>query len=292
MANESILESEAIFMGGYKMKKSILVLTSFFVIFSLIGCSSTNSINKIDNTKTVILKDKSDNDSSTISNKDKNSDYLSEGSVTGGEVTDGRKLTEIRWAVHDDYERILLEFGNDKVVPCFIVQYNKYPYSFVFQLNGTREFSADFPNITNSNLISKFYHIVTCDDCTRRFGVILKKPVEFKVHEYKDPARIVVNIRKTNKNAKDLTKVYSLRTESYEDLSEKICHIEEDLMYDEEGKEESKNVRILIDQHDKYFVEEGYYNTREEAEKRKKELEQKSKDYKLIIKEVTVDENN
>lgn len=210
---------------------------------------------------------------------------LNEITVEGGEITDGKIVKDIRTGKHGDYERIVIEFNNDEVIPRYIAKYYRYPESVIFQLGGTRRFEADFPDEKQSDLIDKFYYIITLDDCEHRFGVIFKNPVEFKVSEFKEPARIVVDIKEVDEekteDIKTLDKVFSLRTGVYE-FGEPLGHVEEYLQYEDEGK----NVRMLINDDEKYYVEEGIYYSREEAEERREELKNKDRNYELFIKEI------
>lgn len=193
--------------------------------------------------------------------------YLDSGKVTRGITPPGgTDVYDIRFSKHGTFERLVFEIRDttdDKPskTPCFFeVTYEQYPFRLVVDLDNTRlQFSADFPNFSNSDYISGKYYLPSATRGNYNFALTLKKPIKFEVFELHNPGRIVIDIKAGDKSEKDFPPVYSLRSKSYyfDDLR------------DQEDKMGLENVRIIKSQDKKYVIEEGYYKTAQEAMERK-----------------------
>lgn len=207
------------------------------------------------------------------------------GSVQGGELTDGRDLRNIRWGKHQGFERIVLDIyeggysekGPPVSIPCpYTISYEHYPFRFVVELNGIRARNARFGLFKGSDLVQETYQIPYLDDSGLMFSIALKKPVEYRIFELHNPARIVIDIRE-NKKAMNLPAVYSVR--SKKDLGvEGLGHLKEVLNHNG-----SENVRIIKSQTGDLFVEEGYYLTKKAAEERMKVIQQQIQEAEFFI---------
>ncbi|MBM4275236.1 MAG: hypothetical protein FJ134_12355 [Deltaproteobacteria bacterium] len=242
--------------------------------------------------------------------------YHELGRVMGGQRTDGKDLFNITFGKHDDFERLVLdihEWVTDENllskgkapptdIPCsFEVYYEEYPFRLVFDLEGVREMSATFPNISASNYISNIYELFAHSWGNVRFAVTLKKPINYEVFELHNPAKIVADIKEGEKSSIQFPPIYSLRTQSYNirssnlrDIHEKITYLKEGEgnLRDDWGREEiipkGKKVRMLQSKDNKLFIEEGYYKTKQEALKRQKIFAKKG--ITLFIEKRNVDE--
>jgi hypothetical protein len=191
--------------------------------------------------------------------------YHRTGTVIGGTITDGKDVCEIVWSKHRGIEGIMLSICEGSMEektaadePCyFTVVHEEYPHRLVFTLSGVRLFSADIPCLDESDLIGDMHRIIYLDDSGVRFAVTLKRIVEFEVIERHDPAIIEVLFRPVAE-----VPVYSLRSESMR-ANEGLGHLEERIM-----RFGGSKVRIIKSQNELYFVEEGYYDTAAEAERR------------------------
>jgi len=219
--------------------------------------------------------------------------YVDVGKVRGGQPTDGKDLAFIRFGKHDTFERVALdihEWTGDAgtpsrgiappaAIPCqFEVAYEEYPFRLVFDLEGVRWRSATLPNVSSSDYISSMYFIFPDSWGNERLAVTFNKPIKYEVFELHNPARIVVDIKAGDFSANKFPPVYSLRSRSSDDSDElrdlqyKLISLKnlDDYWGDSKEISKGKKVRILQSQDKKYFVEEGYYKTKQEALTRQK----------------------
>lgn len=207
--------------------------------------------------------------------------------VRGGELTDGKDLRSIRWAMHPGFERIVLDIhegaydqnGPAAEVPCrFGITYEYYPNRFSIVLNGIRAVNAKFEGFKKSELIKDIYRIPYLDDSGIEFAIEFKKPVEYKIYELHRPGRIVIDIRE-QQNPPSLPMVHSLRTNSGLGVEE-AGHLREQL-----GQLGGKSVRIIKDKDGGLFIEEGYYKDKKEAEQRKEIIEGQLKETTFFVEQ-------
>lgn len=191
---------------------------------------------------------------------------------SGGEITDGTKVQIGELEKQGKRESMTINFmleGNPALIAnYFEVSYSEYPYSMLFSIPGAREFSYGdvFQGLSDSELVQDVYRLITLDDSMQRFVVVFKQAVEFEVLEMADPARIVVNLKEKTPAAAAVP-VWSMRSASYP-FGEEVGVAEEMLRWEAD----SRAVRMLKDSTGTYFVEEGYYQTEQEALQRMEEL--------------------
>lgn len=132
------------------------------------------------------------------------SNYYTNGSFLGGDITDGISIQEIRFGNYDQYDRFVLdcfEFDSltnlkSNIVPFYNVVYYKTNNSALFYFNGVREFVADLDVFLRSNLVAEVYSLPVYDDQAYAFIVKFKSNSGIKVFEIENNARIVVDIKK------------------------------------------------------------------------------------------------
>jgi hypothetical protein len=99
------------------------------------------------------------------------------------------------------------------------------------------------------------------------FAFDIREDTQFEVYEREDPAEIVIDLRRAPKAREPGPEaLFSVRTPSYPNV-EGLGHIEEKLF-----STGAAGVRIIRDSKGLYFVEEGLYPTRREAEERIEDL--------------------
>lgn len=140
--------------------------------------------------------------------KFKHGEYTSSGSISGGEISDGLDVKNIRWADRDNFERLVFDIykwggptNPEGIVP------NDYPGTFNFEFKsekevvvsfeGYRAFTARFPKLLKSKLVSEISIVrdeKNAGDSEFKIKIYFKQPVKIEVFELYSPARIVVDI--------------------------------------------------------------------------------------------------
>jgi hypothetical protein len=214
----------------------------------------------------------------TTASTGKSGAYISLGSFTGGEITDGKDVHDIDWSRQDGFERVEIrihearwgdsENAGPVDVPCrFTVRREDFPARLTVVVSGTRMFSASSPELPSEALVTGFYRIVYLDDAGVMFAFDLNNDTEFEVFETHDPAVIVIDVRPVpaGSHAGPET-LFSLRSASWAP-GERQGHLQENLM-----RSGAVRSRVLRDAEGTFCVEEGLYPTRQEAEERQKVL--------------------
>ncbi|TSB47781.1 hypothetical protein [Alkalicoccobacillus porphyridii] len=220
----------------------------------------------------------------------KENNYMQNGTFTGGEITDGRSVGDIDSGIHDEYERLVLdiyegsyqELEGPAVIPNhFEVTKEAYPSRLVYTLRGIRGMPEEIPDFSSMDLFSYMEIVPYFDDATIQLAVYMQESVEFEVFEMHDPAKIVTDVSRVEREDEAAT-IFSVRTASTPQ-GESTINIEgAGSEFTERGAEQ---VRTLHSDGFTVFVEEGYYHTMEEAEERKTELENDGVEHELHIEE-------
>ncbi len=196
--------------------------------------------------------------------------YIDSGTVTGGVASNVMDLNKIRFARHLGFERLVIDVQKlwervPAAKPCvFTVDYEPYPWRLVVALDAVRfEISAHLPDFKNSDYISGMYSLPAYDWGNANWAIALKQPVKYEIFELHQPGRIVIDLKGGESRAAKFPPVYSLRTKSADFNYKYLTGMEEKL-----NDFQPKKVRILKSQNNKYLVEEGYYQTKQEALKR------------------------
>ena len=115
--------------------------------------------------------------------------------------SDGFEVKKIRWAKHEDYERVVIDiFKGDKPVEKptnYNVSEEEGKNRLRVEFKDYNKFSAEIPDLKDSGFISKIYNENDRKDQTKNNFVIvidLKKQVEYKSFELENPGRIVIDL--------------------------------------------------------------------------------------------------
>lgn len=139
--------------------------------------------------------------------------YKVSGKFTGGVITDGLDVKEVRWASRKGFERFVFDVykwggygspaGTEKVdVPGYFEVFGRDGRdgedSIRVIISGYRSFSADMPDLEDSELIESL-SVKSDEELASDSGfvldIILKKPSEYKAFELHKPGRIVVDLK-------------------------------------------------------------------------------------------------
>ncbi len=189
------------------------------------------------------------------------------GSVTGGEVTDGKQVGPVTREEDQDVagETITIPIYQDGIpagtAVYFEVRQNLYPHSIIIDLHGIRFSSTTQPDFTGSKVVTGMHKLILLDDAAERYTILFNGPVDLVVKETSDPASIVIEI--TEASAQSLAPVYSVRTASYP-FGETIGAMEE--MINEALDWQADTVRMLPDVNGNLTVEAGYFGSEAEAQ--------------------------
>lgn len=219
--------------------------------------------------------------------------FTTDGSFSGGVVSDGQGVKEMNWATHGHFDRLVFhlyegaygEYGDTVDIPShFEVHSEHYPFRLVYSLMGVRSATSDMSNFASSELFGTIHSIPTFDDAMINFALTLQQPVEYNVFELHEAARIVTDVRPVSDEAYDT--VFSLRTASLsrEDNIEGINSMQYELK-ERAQIEELDRIRLIQSGGGSLFVEWGYYHTSAEAERIREQLRQSGIAFDLHIEE-------
>ncbi|GGH11204.1 SPOR domain-containing protein [Paenibacillus segetis] len=195
-------------------------------------------------------------------------DFSHQNAQSGGQVTDGAKVT-VGSGTENTID-IHFKINGDSIsdVPAYTTKYDKYPYKLTFEFNGVREFDAQaaIEELRSLPYVKDVYSIITLDDSAYRFAVEFSQDVDVSVSEYKEPGMIQVTATaKDNKEAEAKEPAYFIQSGSYE-MGESLSILEEYLFsYDA--------VSIQKDQQGTYIVQMGPFSTEEEAASQLKQIQ-------------------
>jgi hypothetical protein len=134
-------------------------------------------------------------------------DFIDSSEVSGGVVTDGKVLNNIRIGKHPDFERIVFDIyeyigdigaSNLKVsdTACYYnIKYNKSNNNMTIVLSGVR--FSNVPKVTNINSpnINYIKEIIYEDDSAFCYEISFKQSLLYKAYVLENPARIVIDIK-------------------------------------------------------------------------------------------------
>jgi len=123
----------------------------------------------------------------------------------GGVVTDSLNVKAVRVGRHETYTRLVFDIdkwidvdahgGTVKKAGSYGVDYNSGKNTIVVTMNGYRGFSAKFPTFSKGSSIEKIYFNEYLDDSGFKFTIKLRDTSSIKVYDYKNPARLIIDIR-------------------------------------------------------------------------------------------------
>ena len=128
--------------------------------------------------------------------------FISSGSFSGGTVTEGMVLSGIRFGKHRGFTRMVLDLepiaagqgerSPASAHPVYSVRYEPYPYRLSIHLEGVR-FEAE--GSVQSKPALPFSIVTSADRTIKELQVYLGGPVEFKLIEIDDPAKLSIDVR-------------------------------------------------------------------------------------------------
>ena len=123
----------------------------------------------------------------------------------GGVMSDGLNVKAVRVGRHETYTRLVFDIdkwidvnehgGRVKTAGSYGVDYNAEKNTIVVTLNGYRGFSAKFPTFSRLSPIQKIYFNEYLDDSGFKFTIKLRGTSTIKVYDYKNPARLIVDVK-------------------------------------------------------------------------------------------------
>lgn len=128
---------------------------------------------------------------------------------TGGKITDGQNVSGVRVGQHHDFERIVVDVkygGGYTGMPLvdadqsgsyqiFQSENEDGSASIYVEVNGARGFDADIDSVKGS-MVQSADGWPRYDDSAVGLKFNYKEPVEFKAYELKNPARLVIDVKK------------------------------------------------------------------------------------------------
>lgn len=194
---------------------------------------------------------------------------LTKNNEFGGIITDGNSL--IVDSLNEN--SINIYFSKDGALvenaPHYEIEYREYPYTIVLTFDGVRGLYGTYieEKVKQLPQVKDVYSIMALDDSRRKIAIEFKENIDFKVTELKEPAMIQIELN--DKKEIEGKTAYFIRTQEF-DYGEEIAMVEESLMYYE-------NVQVQKVKNEKYIIQFGPYENKEEAE--------------LMIKSIESDEN-
>ncbi len=192
---------------------------------------------------------------------------FNKGSLTGGEITDGKQVGPITREEEQDVagETITIPIYQDGIqagtAGYFEVRQNLYPHSVIIDLHGIRYSETALPDFTGSKVVAGMHKLILLDDAAERYTIVFTGPVDIVVKETTDPASIVIEVKEAQEES--LAPVYSVRTASYP-FGETIGTMEE--MINEALDWQADSVRMLPDTNGNLTVEAAYFGSEAEAQ--------------------------
>lgn len=163
------------------------------------------------NGKWLILSYTKDNGFNLNDNEDKNTEewaeknveYKSNGTVKGGEITDGVDIGSIRWAKQEGFDRVVLDFykfdfdekGTKVSKPCYFEAKIENNKKTVITFSGARNISSDIPDFSGSDSIESIQKVYPEDDSMVQLIISYKKSASQRIFELHNPGRLVIDIK-------------------------------------------------------------------------------------------------
>jgi len=122
----------------------------------------------------------------------------------GGKIKDGLNVKSIRVGRHKTYIRLVFDIdewldinshGNSvKTVGHYLVTYSPSKNRIIVTMDGYKGFSAKFPKFSRRDVIEKIDFNEYLDDSGFQFTIELKDGVKVRAYDYKNPARLIIDI--------------------------------------------------------------------------------------------------
>jgi hypothetical protein len=215
---------------------------------------------------------------------------FTEGSATGGTITDGSDISGVSTDKKGNSETFTIHFEQGSqpqtLAGAYKVVYAQHPETLSFQISGVRMFSAveDFEAMKKSGLVADVYRVITLDDSMIRFVMVFKEPVVYEIKEMQNPASLVLQVSAKGEAAANTTP-YRLRTMEMP-FGESLGITEEMLM---PMYTEMRILRTATDS-ENYFIELGQFESQESAEAALEKAKASYPDMALQIEAVPVNQ--
>jgi hypothetical protein len=203
----------------------------------------------------------------------------------GGDITDGGAIDNINVGDANGSESIIFNLSSPdpNTYVHYELKYHEYPYSIVLTLSGVRQgVPIDYlDNINEGTILKGIYPMITLDDSSFRFLILLNKPVSTLVEEDREERTLTLTFKEEDPVSTAQSK-YSLRTSSLP-YEETVGIIESILLYEFDAP----YARTLVDDQGMYLIEEGMYESQTAALERKAALEESGFDFLLMVEDRT-----
>jgi len=122
-----------------------------------------------------------------------------EESFIAGNIAEGLNVKSIRVGYHDTYTRLVFDIEKNgekaKKAGKYNVDYDGGTGIVSVTLNAYSGFSAKFPTFSKKRVVEKMYFDKNPDDNTLKFSIKLRDSASVKSYDYKNPARLIIDIR-------------------------------------------------------------------------------------------------
>jgi hypothetical protein len=128
-------------------------------------------------------------------------EFTANGGFKGGKSGASAVLTGVRFGKVDGATRMVLDFGESKTHPDYTFEIKQYPYRLVAHFAGLT--LASTPNVQQKGALP-FSVVTTPDGLVKELQIFLPGPVEYKVIEIDDPAKLSIDVRKIKADVPDI----------------------------------------------------------------------------------------
>jgi hypothetical protein len=124
---------------------------------------------------------------------------LEEDSFTGGDNSDDLNIKSIRVGYHDTYTRLVFDVVHNgekaKKVGSYDVEYDAQREVASVTLKGYQRFLAKVPVFSRKSIIEEIDFDKDVENSTLQFSIKLRGSATVKAYDYKNPARLIIDIR-------------------------------------------------------------------------------------------------
>ena len=129
--------------------------------------------------------------------------FIASGTFTGGIITDGQDVSQIRFGKHETFDRLVFDLskwiGTTPVEmvdeAChYSTNISADGMTITLNLNGVRGVSAGSPDLRHSELINSVVASFPEDDSAVTFTIKLNQKTDYKVFTLSNPGKIVVDM--------------------------------------------------------------------------------------------------
>jgi hypothetical protein len=122
-----------------------------------------------------------------------------EESFSGGNITDGLNVKSIRVGYHATYTRLVFDIEQNgekaKKVGSYNVDYNAETGIISVTLNGYSDSLAKLPTFSSKSVVEKISFNNDDKESGFKFSIKLRDSASVKAYDYKNPARLIIDIK-------------------------------------------------------------------------------------------------